>query len=89
MSDIVEAAALFKEHRVTHHLYGDPVADTPRAKKALPGLPLRPANQGRYLTQNAQYVQAWLANARPGERLGMVNQTTGNRRLSVTLIEKH
>ena len=88
MADIGEIAILFKERRVTHHLYGDPITDTPSTKEELPGLPVQPANQGHYLTQNAHYAQTWLANARPGERLGMVNKTTGSRRLSVTLIEK-
>jgi hypothetical protein len=89
MSGLNEVVGFFRTHRVTHHLLGDKILNLELGGlDQLPGERITPASQGHYLTQNAYYLQYWLASAHQGDRLGMLNSTTGSRRLSVTLIEK-
>jgi hypothetical protein len=85
-NDVID---FFREHRITHHLLGDKILNSELGGlDQLPGKRVTPTSQGHYLTQNAYYLQYWLASARQGDRLGMLNSTAGSHRLSVTLIEK-
>ncbi|MCG8017052.1 MAG: hypothetical protein JAY97_12625 [Candidatus Thiodiazotropha sp. 'RUGA'] len=77
------------QRQISHHLIGDFLRNSAVNEMQLPGERLDTQNLGHYLTQNADYLQQWLDQAQPGERLGMLNGTAGSDRLTVTLILKH
>jgi hypothetical protein len=79
----------FRQRQVSHHLLGDLIQKSPLSGIELPGVRFDTKSCGHYLTQNADYLQHWLDQAKPGERLGMLNGTAGSDRLTVTLILKH
>lgn len=89
MANFEAVAGFFSARQITHHLLGDLIQDSPLKQRELPGQRVDTLSRGHYLTQNAYYLQNWLDNAQPGERLGMLNGSVGTQRLSVTLIEKH
>ncbi|MCG7942204.1 MAG: hypothetical protein JAY61_03755 [Candidatus Thiodiazotropha taylori] len=78
-----------EQRQISHHLIGDFLHNSAVSEMQLPGERLVTQSLGHYLTQNADYLQQWLDQAQPGERLGMLNGTAGSDRLTVTLILKH
>ncbi|MBV2091906.1 MAG: hypothetical protein KUF72_13575 [Candidatus Thiodiazotropha sp. (ex Ctena orbiculata)] len=89
MRDSRRIEEFLHERQISHHLIGDFLQNSAVSEIQLPGERLVTQSLGHYLTQNADYLQRWLDQARPGERLGMLNGTAGSDRLTVTLILKH
>ncbi|MCG7939055.1 MAG: hypothetical protein N0C88_09430 [Candidatus Thiodiazotropha lotti] len=88
MRDSRNVGDFLRERQISHHLLGDLLRESALSEIQLPGERLVTQSQGHYLTQNADYLQRWLDSARPGERLGLLNNTSGSKRLTVTLILK-